>query len=84
MGMEKRLLKTTTVYFTPEQNRRLRRVARRHRVTQSAIIRAAVDRAINELERATDAPADVVEQMRMLPKLPEESSERDVLKNATT
>lgn len=59
-----RALAPTAIYFTDEQTVRLRRVARARRVSQSAIIRAGLDRALRELETTNDVPVDVLLHMR--------------------
>ena len=59
-----RLLSPTAIYFTDEQQARLRRIARARRVSQSAIIRAGVDRALRELETCAEVPVDVLLHMR--------------------
>jgi hypothetical protein len=54
----------SAIYFTDAQQARLRRYARDRRVTQSAVIRAAIDRALDQLEPVADVPIDVLAHMR--------------------
>jgi len=75
----RRVLAPTAIYFTDEQQARLRRVARARRVSQSAIIRAGVDRTLCELEVCDQVPVDVLLHMRRpyadAPDAPNESPE---------